>query len=166
MSLPIYQHINVKTASLEDMNNLLNPDMNLKHPVVLNLKALDLDLQRETIGLVENYFFSHNLSFKFPYPIYILSDHEPSIARVPLVRTPQELPKFFSQRETKMNVKESHLAGRNKLLQQEVKNSDTSVNLQELAHYGDSHKKIFELEEERSFYRSILNRLMKGTKNG
>ena len=65
-----------------------------------------------------------------------------------------------------MNVKESHLASRNKLLQQEVKNSDTSVNLQELDHYGDSHKKIFELEEERSFYRSILNRLMKGTKNG
>lgn len=166
MSLPVYQHINVKTASLEDLSHMLHPDMNLKHPVVINLKTLDLDAQREMIGLIENYFASNNLSYKFPYPLYLVSDHEVSISKVPLVHETSELPKFYTQRESKMNVKETHLAGKNKLLQQEVKNCDTSANVSDIENYGYSHRVVFELEQERKFYRSILNKLMKAKKNG
>lgn len=164
MSLPVYQHINVKSASLEDLSHMLHPDMNLKHPVAINLKTLDLDAQREMIGLIENYFASNNISFKFPYPLYLVSDHEVSITKVPLVHDPKELPKFYTQRESKMNVKETHLAGKNKLLQQEVKNCDASANLGDLENYGYSHRQVFELEQERKFYRSILNKLMKAKK--
>lgn len=161
MSLPVYQTINLRSSSLEELNSALSPDMNLKHPVVLNLKNLDLDQQREMIGLIENFFVSANLSFKFPYAIYLLSDHEPSITKMPLFRDQTQLPKFYSQRDSKMNVKESHLAGKNKLLQQEVKNSDASSNLTDLEAYGENHRMIFELEKERKIYRSILNGLMK-----
>lgn len=166
MSLPVYQHVNLKTASLEDLGHMLHADLNLKHPVVINLKSLDLDQQREMIGLIENYFSSNNLSYKFPYPIYLVSDHETSISKVPLVNDTKELPKFYTQRESKMNVKESHLAGKNKLLQQEVRNCDTSANVSDIENYGYSHRVIFEIEQERKFYRSILNRLMKAKKNG
>ncbi len=166
MSLPVYQHVNLKTASLEDLGHMLHADLNLKHPVVINLKSLDLDQQREMIGLIENYFSSNNLSYKFPYPIYLVSDHEASISKVPLVNDTKELPKFYTQRESKMNVKESHLAGKNKLLQQEVRNCDTSANVSDIENYGYSHRVIFEVEQERKFYRSILNRLMKAKKNG
>lgn len=166
MSLPVYQHVNLKTASLEDLGHMLHADLNLKHPVVINLKSLDLDQQREMIGLIENYFSSNNLSYKFPYPIYLVSDHEASISKVPLVNDTKELPKFYTQRESKMNVKESHLAGKNKLLQQEVRNCDTSANVSDIENYGYSHRMIFEVEQERKFYRSILNRLMKAKKNG
>ncbi len=145
---------------------MLHPDINLKHPVVINLKALDLDQQREMIGLIENYFSSNNISFKFPYPIYLVSDHEISITKVPLVHDPIELPKFYTQRESKMNVKETHLAGKNKLLQQEVKNCDASANLSDIENYGYSHRVIYELKQERKFYRSILNKLLKARKNG
>ncbi|WP_408097055.1 hypothetical protein ACJVC5_18635 [Peredibacter sp. HCB2-198] len=164
MSLPVYQHINLKTGSLDELNAILNPELNLKHPVTISLKALDLDQQRELIGLIENYFVSHNLSFKFPYPVYLVSDHEASITKVPLVRKQEELPKFFTQRDSKMNVKESHLAGKNKLLQQEVRNSDASSNIKDAQNYGEAHRIIYELEEERKFYRLILNRLVKGKK--
>jgi hypothetical protein len=166
MSLPVYQHISIKSASLEDLGNMLHPDINLKHPVVFNLKSLDLDQQREMIGLIENYFSSNNISFKFPYPIYLVSDHEISITKVPLVHESNELPKFYTQRESKMNVKETHLAGKNKLLQQEVKNCDASANLSDIENYGYSHRVIYELEQERKFYRSILNKLLKARKNG
>lgn len=164
MSLPVYQHINLKTGSLDELNAILNQELNLKHPVTIGLKALDLDQQRELIGLIENYFVSHNLSFKFPYPVYLISDHEASITKVPLVKKQEELPKFFSQRDSKMNVKESHLAGKNKLLQQEVRNSDASSNTKDAQNYGEAHRIIYELEEERKFYRLILNRLVKGKK--
>lgn len=166
MSLPVYQHLNFKTGSLDELKAVLNPEMNLKHPVTINLKGLDFDQQRELIGLIENHFVSHNLSFKFPYPIYLISDHEPSISQVPLVRSQEELPKFYSQRDSKMNVKESHLAGKNRLLQQEVCNSDASSNEKNTSNYGESHRVIFELEQERKFYRQILNRLVKVKKNG
>lgn len=166
MSLPVYQHLNLKTGSLEELGNLLHPDMNLKHPVVFNLKTLDLDGQRESIGLIENFFASQNLSFRFPYPIYVLSEHEESITKLPLVRELQQLPKFFSQRESKMNVRETHLASKNKLLQQEVKNNDALANASNIENYGESHRVIFELELERKFYRGILNKLMKAQKDG
>jgi hypothetical protein len=166
MSLPVYQHIHFKSSSLEDLTNLLRPDLNQKHPVVINLKTLDLDQQREVIGLIENYYVSQNLSFKFPYPLYLVSDHERSITQVPLVHETQDLPKFFTQRESKMNVKESHLAGKNKLLQQEVINSDASANENDIENYGAAHRIIFELEQERKFYRSILNQLIKVNQDG
>lgn len=166
MSLPVYQTINVKSAALEDLKAFLGQDMNLKHPVVINLKTLDLDQQRELIGLIENYFVSHNLSFKFPYPIYVISDHERSITKIPLVNKNEDLPKFYSQRESKMNVKESHLIGKNKLLQLEVRNSDSGANEKGMVNYGEAHRQIYELEEERKIYRTILNRLVKTKKHG
>lgn len=166
MNLPVYQHINLKTASLESLESLLRPDMNLKHPVVLNIRELTLDDQREVIGLIENYFVTQNLSFKFPYPIYVVSEHESSITKIPLVGDTKELPKFFNQKETRMNVKETHLAGKNKLLQQEVRNTDALSNLKEIESYGESHRTIYEQEIERKFYRSLLTRLMKEKTNG
>jgi len=166
MSLPVFQNITVRSSSLDELNSLLNPDMNLKHPVVINLRNLDQDQQRETIGVIENFFVSSNLSFQFPYPVYIISDHETSISKMPIIQDPTRLPRFFTQRDSKMNVKESHLAGKNKLLQQEVRNSDASSNRSELETYGENHRIIYELERERSFYRSILNGLMQVKKNG
>lgn len=166
MSLPVYQHINLKSSGIEELGHVLSPSMNLKHPVVINLKLMDKDQQREAVGLIENYFVSSNLSFKFPYPVYLICDHEPSISNMPIIKDQANLPKFFNQRDTKMNVKESHLAGRNKLLQQEVKNSDASSNQSELMNYGENHRIIYELERERKIYRSVLNGLMKVKKNG
>jgi hypothetical protein len=166
MSLPVYQNINVKSNSIEDLAAILHSEMNLKHPVVMNLKHLGMDDQREIIGLIENFFSAHNLSFKFPYPIYIICDHEKSITNIPVVKDSSELPKFYSSREAKMNVKESHLVGRNKLLQQEIKNTDTSANNNDMGTYAESHRIIYELETERRLYRSILNHLVKVTRHG
>jgi hypothetical protein len=166
MNLPVYQHINLKSASLEDLGHLLHQDLNLKQPIVINLKNLDIDQQREVIGLIENYYAGQNISFNYPYPVYLLSHHEPSITKIALIQDLQELPKFYTQRESKMNVKESHLAGKNRLLQQEVKNSDASANISNMQNYGDAHRIIYELEKERTFYRSILNRLVKVSKDG
>ena len=166
MSLPIYQHINVRIIQLEDLKNFLHRDMNMKHPIALNLKHLDFDQQREMIGLIENFFVTSGLSYKFPYPIYLIMDHEKTITQMPAVRTLEELPKFFSQKESKMNVKESHLINKNKLLQQEIKNSDAEVTQTNIDNFGSNHRKIYEMEKERLFYREILGQLIKAKKNG
>jgi hypothetical protein len=166
MSLPIYHHINVLTIQLEDLKNFLHEDMNLKQPVALNLKQLDLEQQREVVGLIENFFSTNNHSYKYPYPVYLITDQERTITNMPTVKRPEELPRFFNQRDTKINLKESHLLGRNELIQQEIKNTDTEATNLNIQKYSTIHRKIFELEKERLFYRSILNRLVKANKNG
>lgn len=161
MNLPIYQHLHLKSNSLDEVGQILHSEINLKHPVVIHINSLEFDQQREIIGVIENYFSSHNLSFNFPYPVYILCDHESSISKVSVVKKTQELPKFFTQRESRMNVKETQLANKNKLLQQEILNSDASSNIKNMDEYGRSHRIIFELEQEIKFYHSILNGLQK-----
>lgn len=166
MSLPFFHTYNMKSSSFEELSSILTPELNLRYPVVINLKALDKDQQRETIGLIENYFVSNNLSYLFPYPVYIITVHESSISGLPLVRSADELPRFYQSREGKMNVKESHLAGKNKLLQLEIHNTDAGSNELQLESYGQIHREIFEQDLERVFYRSILNKLMKMRING
>ncbi len=166
MSLPNYHTIHLKSSELEELKQFLEPDLNLKRPVVFNLKSLTFDQQREVIGLTENFFTSNNISFKFPYPIYFVTDHEASITQMSLVNSVEQLPKFFTQKESKMNVKESHVLGKNKLLQQELKNNDAQQSEIEISTYGQFHKKIHELEHERLFLRSILNRISQVKKNG
>jgi hypothetical protein len=165
MNLPVYQNINVRSIHLEDLQNMLTDELNLRHPVALNLKHLDLDQQREIIGIVENFFVTHNLSYKFPYPIYLITDHEATITQMPTVRIQEELPRFFVHKDTRMNVKEAHLSEKNRLLQQEIKNSDAAEVYSNIAKYSANHRQIFMLEEEKMFYQGIAKELMKA-KNG
>ena len=117
-------------------------------------------------SLIENYFSTNNISFKFPYPVYLVMAHQTTITNMPSVGNISELPRFFIQKESKINVKESHLLGRNRLIQQEIKNTDPELIQESIQNYGKIHREIYELEKERLFYRSILNRLFKATTNG
>lgn len=161
MNLPIYQHINIRSQAFEDLNQILTTEMNIKHPVVFNISALDADQQREFIGLIENYFTTKNVSFLFPYPMYIVTDHDSSISEMPIVNSVEELPQFYNQKEGKMNVKETHLIAKNKLIQQEIRNSDPKSIDESLEHFGHIHRKIYKLDQERIFYRHLLDRLTK-----
>lgn len=161
MNLPIYQHINIRSQAFEDLNQILTPEMNSKHPVVFNIRALDSDQQREFIGLIENYFTTKNVSFLFPYPMYLVTDHDSSISEMPIVNSVEDLPQFYNQKEGKMNVKETHLIAKNKLIQQEIRNSDPKSTDESLEHFGHIHRKIYKLDQERMFYRHLLDRLTK-----
>lgn len=165
MSLPFYHVYTPRSSSYEDLGDILNKEMNLKHPVVISLKNLEFDVQREFIGLIENYFSSENLDYNFPYPLFILTDHESSISNISLIKDINELPIFYKKKEGKMNVKESHLIAKNKLLQQEILNTDTKQGHEALKEYGQMHAMIHELETERLILRDLMSKLLKA-KNG
>lgn len=165
MSLPFFHIYTPKTSSYEDLSHVLSRQMNLKYPVVISLKNLEFDTQREFIGLIENYFSSENLDFNFPYPIYILTDHESSISNITLVKDTSELPIFYKKKEGKMNVKESHLLSKNKLLQQEIFNTDSKQIHQALIDFGRMHSIIYDLEAERLILKDLMNKILKA-KNG
>lgn len=165
MSLPVFHQINLRSAQLEELKQVLGKEMNLRHPVALNMKSLDIEQQRELIGVIENFFVSNNVSFKFPYPVYVVTDLEASITNMPTTKLTEELPKFFTQKDSKMNVKEMHLVSKNKLVQQEVKNHDPANAEVIISIYAGNHKELFDLETERKFYFSLYNRMIR-SKNG
>lgn len=166
MNLPVYHFINLNASNIDDLESFIKPDLNFRTPCVLNLLELDADLQRETIGLIENTLTTQNSSFLYPYPIYLMTIHEPSITRMPVVGKMEELPKFFNQKESRLNVKESHILSKNRLLQQEIRNSDPYQNREELQKYADYHRQLFAGDQERRFLRELLSRLLNGVKVG
>lgn len=166
MNLPIYHQIILTPATLDDLEKFLAPGINLRAPQVFNLLALEPIQQRECIGLIENYFTAQEISYRFPYPVYLVTIHEASISRMPIVRDLSELPKFFSQKEGRMNVKEGHVAGKNRLLQQEIRNYDTRASQSEQERYAVLHRAIWRQEQERTYLRELLSRLVSGGVNG
>jgi hypothetical protein len=161
MALPIYQYLIIKDLHIEELVGILDIEMNAKQPVVLNLVQLPLQHQAEAIGLIENYFLINNASFIFPYPVYLITDHESSMTKMPTVKTTNELPRFFMQKDARINIKETHLLKKNNLLQQEIRNSETIEIKEFIDSYGRIHNAIHTKEEERLFYNSILKKLIK-----
>lgn len=161
MSLPFYHILTPKSSAYEDLAYILTEQINLKNPVVLNLKNLEFNVQREFIGLIENYFSSKNLAYNFPYPIYVLTDHESSISNISLIKDTNDLPIFYKKKEGKMNVKESHLLAKNKLLQQEIYNTDSQFTHDALEKFGKMHSQIHELEMERLILKELMSSLLK-----
>ena len=125
MSLPIYKQIDVLPDKVEEFHHLLHKDMNLKSPVVINLKKLNLNQQRECMGIIENFYMTHQLSYQYPYPVYLATDHEKTMTEMPSIKDLKNLPKFFQHKDVKLNVKESHLAHKNHLIQIEISNTDS-----------------------------------------
>ncbi len=166
MTLPIYKQIDVFPDKVDGFHHLLNKEMNLKSPVVINLKKLNLDQQRECIGIIENFYMTYQLSYHYPYPVYLAMDHERTITEMPSINEIKNLPKFFHQKDVKLNVKESHLAQKNQLIQVEISNTDTQKAKEAIQSYGQIHKQIYNLEKENNFYRMIFDKLTKVKKHG
>lgn len=162
MSLPVYKYLKFTFFSPEELEEVICEDFNLRSPIVLDILEIQEQDQIEFIRFVENYFTKRNESFLFPYPIYFLSRIDCSLTKIPILKEKKQLPRFFSKKESRMNVKESGLADRNKLIQLEIKNSDPNFYIQEIKNFGETHRAIFRQEKERVFYRKLLSQLFQG----
>jgi hypothetical protein len=160
MGLAFYQFHIFTNDFKQELNGILTTDLNLGNPQVIDLRKLSNDEQRIATVMVEDYFSTHNLSLHFPYPIYVLSELTEKF-NVTTLKRESDLPRFFSKRPGKMNVKETHLSDKNALLQREIKNSDNLNNTINLKNFSYYHHRIFIGERERYFYELILKRLNK-----
>lgn len=166
MNLPIEKKIKLKETDLDHLNQILRENDNLTCPLVFDLLELKDELQKEFIGAIENYYITQNQSFSLPYPIYVLTKFEKTISELNLLQSEKNLPHFYRYRDIKLNIKESQILIKTKLLQQEIKNLNETDSEKNLKQFGRNHKKIYLLEEERTKYLSILNKLKKRTKYG
>jgi hypothetical protein len=166
MNLPFYKHLKINHFSQEELSEILSEELNLRHPVAIDISEMPQADQKEFIYFLEQYFTKRNESFLFPYPVYLIGQMDSSNTQIPMVLTKKDLPKFFSKKESRMNIKEASLAKKNNLIQQEIKNSDPNFYLNEIQNFGETHRTIFKQEIERNFYRKLLSQIFKGQMNG
>jgi hypothetical protein len=159
MNLPIYQIIHCKTGQIEELLEILKPEINHKRPVAIQLSHLPLDQQRESIGMIDNWFEGRQQSPFFPYPVYLVSLYGEAMSTIPVVADIRHLPKFFSHKDGKITVKEVQILNRCKLLQQEIKNTDFSEVRIILERYAQNHKAIAHLEHETEYFEGLLKSL-------
>jgi hypothetical protein len=163
MNLPVYKFIKLKNNFQDDINSIFKSDLNLKSPVVFNLSDLSYEITEQIVKFIETYFKVHNLSLRFPYPVYIISKYEWIESEISFFQNEKNLPHFFSKKDTKINIKESQLVLKTKLLQQELVSADPSSYEKKIESYSKKHRLIYELEVERRSYQNILNHLLKET---
>ena len=166
MDLPKYKHVTISKYAPEELEHFFHKEMNLNSPVAVDIKQLSLDHQKEILGLIQNFIMQVNGSYLFPYPIFLITDLDQAMSSMPIVKNITALPRFFNHKESKINVKESQVLGKNRLLQKEVMNTDFQQNQLKIEEFATRHKLINRLESERAFYRSLLNKLSKRPKNG
>jgi hypothetical protein len=166
MNLANYQIITIQNSDLIQIYELLRPDLNLRRPVVLDLSLLNRDEQRDVVGIIENWYSAHKASWIFPYPVYIICELEQAVAQIPIFKSTKQLPKFFKIKDNRITSKESHLVGRNEILQQEIKNVEPQETILNLKDYAEAHKRIWSLAQEEYFYRQLLNKLTKEAQHG
>lgn len=166
MNLPVYKHLKINHFSQEELREILSEELNLRHPVAIDISEMPQADQKDFIYFLEQYFTRRNESFLFPYPVYLIGQIDSSKTKIPIVLSKKDLPKFFSKKESRMNVKEASLAKKNNLIQQEIKNSDPNFYLNEIQSFGETHRTIFKQEIERNFYRKLLSQIFKGQMNG
>lgn len=159
MNLPNYQLITLKTSSFEELESILKRDINSSRAIGIVLSELDLEDQKEVAALIENYFSTQDISYFFPYPVYIISDIPQSLSNMLIISDKKNLPNFFKQKESKPNTKENQILTRNKLLQQEIRNLNMSKIQVGLSTYASGHKELYQLTKEESFYLEIKRSL-------
>jgi hypothetical protein len=162
MGIAFYHIHSLSNAYREEIHERLSTEINLENPVALDLRNLPVADQRLALIEIETFFLTQNQSPRFPYPVYILTDLEDMASILVTLKSPDELPKFFSKRSSKLNVKETHLSQKNSLLQRAVKNSDPLHYSEVIKDFSEAHQTIYHQERERLFYEEILGRLKKG----
>ena len=161
MQLPLFKKVSLNSENFEKYILTLGPDTNLRNPVLIDLDALTHEEQTLFFELLLPSITSKKLSFHFPYPIFIKTLLEFNSPDLLLIKNDSELPLFYQRKESKMNLKETQILMKNKLLQQEIKNSDIGVLLDQVDSYAKDHRKVYEKEVERLAYMSILGKLKK-----
>lgn len=163
MKLPV-----LKKMTLQDLESAkkfiqnVHADINIRCPILIEIETLSMDDQKKFLSLFSTKVNEdHKLSLIFPYPIYIKSQLKQNDSALLIIQEESDLPKFFLKKEGKINLKESQILMKNKLLQQEIQNADLSQVKEKIKSYANDHKKIFQLEVERMSYINILANLKK-----
>jgi hypothetical protein len=80
---------------------------------------------------------------------------------MPMVKNQNDLPKFFKQKDGRISVKDTTVIAKNKLYQQEIKNTDPVQFQNTMTKFANTHRRMYLLDKEKSYYQKLLTQLTK-----
>lgn len=165
MAFPVYPKSSLKISSDSDLGLLINNKINLRFPILIEFISTSFEEETKLIQHLQAHLDKLNINPAFPYPIFAITSFEPGQSiTFTCLRSKTELPRFFLQKDGRLNLKESNLLDKIKLLQQETFNSTSLENMKIIKNYANSHRLINSLDKERSLYMDLLKRLKKSGK--
>ena len=160
MTFPVYQKNSLRINQEADLDKLITKEINLYNPVIVEFKTTSKEEETKLIHLFQRHLEQLQINPRFPYAIYVITllEIERPLSFVCL-RSRDEIPKFFTQKDARLNLKESHLMDKIRLLQQESRNCSSLENIHSLQKYANAHRLIHVLDQERMAYKKLLRRL-------
>lgn len=148
MKTPILEEFKLKSIDKAEI------EINVKHykvghqPLYIDASRLERDRLINLLGLLSNVFEEENLSPKFPYPFYIITDLEDIWTRFPILRSLEDLPDYFQFEATRPTTKEQKILDFIDISASNIRNEDVQLCLDEFGRTISSQRILKSLAKE------------------
>lgn len=159
MVIPCFKKIVINSAETEILMAQLEAIMFRQRPHILSLHAV-IDQQEQCLSVIDEYF-KLNPEKKLPYPTFILTTIDENKYDLNLIKSEDQLPKFFKMKERPLNHKETNLMKRIQLVQKNFRQINIQQADQQLKIFAKNQRDIKKIQSEIDFLTKLTSELDK-----
>ncbi|MFG1492089.1 hypothetical protein ACRXCV_11730 [Halobacteriovorax sp. GFR7] len=157
MKTPILEEFKLKAIDKEEIKLAMKTYRVGHQPLYLDASKLQRDRLIKLLGLLSNVLEEENLSPKFPYPFYIISDIEDIWTRFPIFKSLEDLPKYYQFEAARPTNKEQKILDFIDISASNIRNEDVQLCLDEFGRTISSQRIIKALAKEGSKLEKIIS---------
>lgn len=157
MSIPSFKKITINSAATDILVAQLDQINFRSGPHILSLHAV-LESQEACLKIISDYFEKYPQKL-LPYPPYVLTTLTQYEGPLVLIKSEDQMPKFFKVKDRPLNHKETNLLKQIKLLQKKFSHINFFESQKVLDSYSSQHKDIGKVQSEIDFYQKLSQKL-------
>lgn len=158
MKFPVIEEIILRSDSEQQFKQLVINVDNIFSPLIFNLLSLE-NAQARGVNLIEEFINEKNLSPYFPYPIYLLTSLKNYKGNLQILKSKNEIPKFFKIRSLKPNAKEESLITKGNMLCEKFSNFSHQESTYKIFKFNEQHKKMYLQSLEGDYLEKLIKKL-------
>ncbi len=156
MKTPILEEFKLKSIDKEEIQAAIKSFRVGHQPLFLDASKLERDRLIKLLGLLSNCLEEQNLSPKFPYPFYVISEIEDIWTGFPVFKTLEDLPTYYQFEATRPTNKEQKVLDFIDISASNIRNEDVQLCLDEFGRTISSQRIIKALSKEGHKLEKIL----------
>lgn len=163
MKIPIFEEIQLIDLNTEKMRIIVSDSKIGKVPCYINLSNLDKTTLKKTVSELEEMMNEYNLSYDFPYPLYIISPFQPR-TNLPWSQSVRDLPEHYFKKVKRPNNKEINLINKLSIKIEKIKNLNIFKSLEEFKKTSKLQRKLYNETLELHFLEKVESKILKKAK--
>lgn len=156
MKTPILEEFKLKSIDKDEIIEAVKKYRVGHQPLYLDASKLQRERLVKLLGLLSNVLEEMNLSPKFPYPFYIISDIEDIWSSFPIFKSLKALPTYFQFEATRPTNKEQKVLDFIDIAASNIRNEDVQLCLDEFGRTISSQRIIKALAKEGNKLEKVL----------